>query len=361
MKIKLNSLSISLLVSSLSKCFFLGLAFPYIFHKTGTSSWISMLIGGLFSVIIILIILKAFNSGNGNIFMRINKTFGRFGYFLNIILSITSFLIFCLIYYRIVSFTSTEFLNDTPTFIIGLMIIIVIYYLSHNNLNAFFKFCMFSFLICNLILIFNSSCLLNYFDFNNIKPLFNSNIKDILESGIYLAFFFSAPLYILLMIPKECVIDIEKFNKYILVFMGLSFIVCFFIMNVILGVLGIELTNIFTYPEFIVLKSIDFLNFIQNVESISTTLWVLYIIVTSGALALFIKYALCEVFKIQYNNKIIIPVICIIVFIITSFLFDKEFIIERFNLAKYTLITFLVNLLIICLYLIVNKIKKINA
>ena len=361
MKLKLNSLSVSLLISSLSKCLFFGYGYKFITSVSGTSSLLSILIGGIFSFFIVKLVLICFNSMEGSMPIKIQHIFGKhLGNIINFIIIIFSFFLACLIFWRLNSFIAIEFLNYTPRILLSLIMCLVIAYLSHISINSFFRFIAIVFLISTIINLFNFYGCSSYFNFNNLLPLFSVSKHEILLSSIYFCIFFSGLSFLILLIPKECINDIWNFNKFFYYFYLISFIEIFISFSLIIGVLGINVVNLFTFPEYIVLKRIDLLNFIQNVESISSSLYLMYSFSICALLINYIKVSikssLC--FHIKTDSKLTL-LVCLFMFIVT--VLKKDIFIESEAFVIYPFICLVVIIFILIIYLSAYTIKKINT
>lgn len=121
-------------------------------------------------------------------------------------------------------------------------------------------------------------------------------------------------------------------------------IILFIIIICTFGNLGVEMSALYRYPEYIVLKRISALNFIDNVENILFIIWIIIGFTSSTMSSLNIKRL--------YGNKVFYISIISLYLLISFWLIDSYKVIEF--LAKY----YLAILTSIMIILLLSKIKK---
>ena len=114
---------------------------------------------------------------------------------------------------------------------------------------------------------FSFSGLISSFDISNLKPMFQSNTTDYL-SGInsYYAFHI-VPMFLITMIPKNSV-EKPKFKKTLIISTIISSISMSAVIFATLSTLGYQLTALYEYPEFHVLKQATIVGASSRIESI---------------------------------------------------------------------------------------------
>lgn len=216
----------------------------------------SVLLGSLLSFIPIFFILK----------IKPNKLV-RF--LLIIFLSI--YFIYTL--YLIKIYVQDKYLDSTPSFIIIFMFLLPISYIK--DIKTISKVSFILFIITSITIVFSFINLCPSIEINNFKP-FNTNIKDIIIGSLKYMFYFVSPSLMLVFIPKN-----EISNKTVILFYILSTIHILLLFILIIGIFGIDLSINFTYPEYSLMKKINYFDFIQHIENIIAIEWIYSIFISS--------------------------------------------------------------------------------
>ena len=126
-----------------------------------------------------------------------------------------------------------------------------------------------------------------------------------------------------------------------------------------LGVLGIDLIKIYTYPVYIVLKKIHIINFINSIENITVLMWFFILIFTSSLSLFFSKTCLTQMFNIINKRiKIIVNIIlCLLVSFLPLSLFKNKSFFDKPISALIPVIIYSITYLLIIIILVANKIK----
>ena len=133
----------------------------------------------------------------------------------------------------------------------------------------------------------------------------------------------------------------------------LSFLMIFLSISTTIGVSGINISNLFDYPFYSVLKRIKLFSFLDSLENISIMLWILYIINASSSMMLFIQSSLQETFHLSNKiSKIANIILMIISFIIPNFIFlnnnyneSYEYIWFPFSFLSFMFIVIIISLI----------------
>ena len=157
---------------------------------------------------------------------------------------------------------------------------------------------------------------------------------------------------------KNSLVDKEKFKKYFYSMLTLSFIILFVAISTTIGIYGINLTGLFDYPLYTVLKRIRIFSFLESLENISSIIWVLYTI-NAGSIML------CTLFdnlQAAYNlnnkkSKILNSILILIAFIFPLIFYKNNNYLETYGYVKFPLIVTLVLLVLIIISTIVVSIK----
>ena len=188
--------------------------------------------------------------------------------------------------------------------------------------------------------VINIFSLIPYIKIINIYPIYNYDIKSILTSSFIFFSLFTGPLFITSFYKKENLIDPYNIKKKMIINTFISFALLFIILFLILSILGINLINIFEYPEYVVLKKLK-ISFIERIENIGFCIWGIMSLIASSFSCLYIKRIINETFNIKdkYLQMISTLIIIILLILIPRIFFDtNDFAFKKlFNITPYIL------------------------
>jgi spore germination protein KB len=363
-KDRLNSFEFSCIIPLIVSNSILGSGFLYLYNYSNKSSILSMIIGLILSIFPILLVFKVFNiHQNLEISEKIKNLFPKYIYYIfSMLLIITSLSLSALIFFRLTVFFHSQFTGSFSKIIIASVLMITTYYLTSKNIEVIARFSVVITFICLFIHIFDSLSLIPQFKLDNVLPIINTNYKNIITSSLIFSCLFSGPSFLLLIIPKNSIVDKYKLKKNIIITYVISGVSLLAINIITLGVLGIDLIKIFTYPVYIVLKRINIIDFVNSIENISVLMWFFILIFTSAFSLFFSKTYLIKLFKI--NDKRIKTCITIFMNLLIAFLplllFSNKSFFDKPISAVIPVIIYSFIYLLLIIILIANKIKTKN-
>ena len=357
---KINSIGLFTMINSLTSASLYGIFSSYLISKSGNDSFISIIIGFIISIIISKVLLSFFYKYPSLSFSeKIKKINCKSHYLLIIIILISVIFEYILFTYRLTSFLSTQYLIETPKYLISILVIFITFYISSKDLETIIRVSTITFFISMFIFLFDFITLFNQIKIDNLLPLFNTSYKNIFISSITFAIYFSIPLTNLYALKYNQIEDKNIFKKYYYFGITLSFIIALISTISVIGISGVEINKLFDYPIYTVLKRIKLFSFLDSLENISIMLWLLFIINTSSMSLLFITNTFKNTFK---TNKKITKIFSIIVitvsFIIENFIFSNNNYNESYKYIWIPFITLLVILLIIIISLIKDRLNN---
>ena len=221
-----------------SRALFNGIAMSYIFYTCGSGFWISEILGTILGVIVLIMVKKT----NSNHFVRA---------FVGFVLSLLSVIV-------LINLGHTLYLRETPVFILAVFPIIGAFIISNSKeiplkrtVHVLFIYSIFLFLL-------KIWGLYSHIKIDNLLPIYNLDIKSILWGSIT---YMSVGIVPVLGLNK---IDDKKNIIFDYLVASLTIFTVSFLAA---SVLGINEVKLYRYPEYVVLKRIGFLNFINNVDS----------------------------------------------------------------------------------------------
>ena len=313
------------LTNFFSKALFLGIGISKVLIDAKESAIFSIILGTIFGTLILFILNKlSFYKCNG----------------------LRRFIMFIIIYILLVigltEFTtliSSIYLIDIKKYILMLPTLAVILYMNSKSIEVHYKVSSMLYSVSFTIFIISFFSLAPKIDYLNLLPLFKKKKKKILFTSLEFTLFSVVPNILL------GGLDIKKDNKIIKRYLVSNLLLSLMIL-VTQGILSVELVRMFKYPEYIVLKKISLLDFINNVENIISFLWIFTI---------FMYLSICskELYDMAYdtfNNRYIYPI----------FLFISTYFISNYFLDNVNCLLFLFNnlwlilLVILVIYILVN-------
>lgn len=236
------------------------------------------------------------------------KVFGKWiGTLLSLYFIFFSFLNAAQVLYYIGNFMTTQILINTPIQVINILfagIIIFGMYLGIATLARtaeilfsifialFFVFCIFLFPQSN---------------YDNFKPIFENGIKPIIKGSLTYMSIAVFPLFALLMIFPANVTNPKKAKKAFLLGSFLGGIIICLVIVLSISVLGAPLSEISSFPSYLLAKKIDVGNFFQRVEAIMAIMWLFTIFFKLTMYFYGFVVGLAQVFSITNYRPLLLP------------------------------------------------------
>lgn len=335
MKEKISNIEFSGLMIMILVASFLGVGIFISIKTAGVDSYLCIIVSFILGLYILFLFRNIFNyEPDLPIYQKLEKLFGKkVGLIFNFLFIINT-LMFCIsMLYDLTNFIVSQFLQQTPDIVIIIPFALLICYLCTKGIQNISRTTFILVILNIILLIIALISLVPQIKASNLMPSLEHGIFPPLKGGAYITLFNILPLYLLLAIPKNNIVQSEKNKKYFFVTYTLSLFIMFLIILTTMGNLGVHLSSIYQYPEYMVLKRINFFNFINRIENIINIQWIfgLYILLTLG-----IFYINSFVNK---KNRKIIPYFIISIVILLSFIFFKNIVIFNTYIQKYLIYT----------------------
>ena len=313
------------LTNFFSKALFLGIGISKVLIDAKESAIFSIILGTIFGTIILFILNKlSFYKCNG-----IRKLIMFIIIYILLVIGLTEF----------TTLISSIYLIDIKKYILMLPTLAVILYMNSKSIEVHYKVSSMLYGLSFTIFIIAFFSLAPQIDYLNLLPLFNVSFKKILFTSLEFTLFSVVPNILL------GGLDIKKDNKIIKRYL-ISNLLLSLVILVTQGILSIELVRMFKFPEYIVLKKISLLDFINNVENIISFIWIFTI---------FMYLSICskELYDMAYdtfNNRYIYPI-----FLFISTYFISNYFLDNVNCLLYLFNNlWLILLVILVIYILVN-------
>ena len=356
MNTKISKKGFASIIYFITQVMFLRVGTTQILNSAKSGSIYSIVLGSLFSLIILFFIIKLCNYEKDlTLFEKIEKLYGKFGKIINLFLVIIFSLFFIYLLWSINSYVQNKYLDQTPSYIILLLFLIPTIWCATLDMKTIAKVSLSLFFISIIMILFSISNLFMSIDFENFKPFFNTPFFTIIKNALVFTAYFVTPTFMMITVPKNMIYDSKNLTKEVTKFYILSEInyICIFIF--IIGIFGVELAKIFSYPEYSLMKKVNYFDFIQHIENIATIQF-LYCLFISNVMSLnFIKSYLIHIKKYKKIPYFIIIGICLFLSLI---LFNNTTIGYNFIKKYYIYIYSIPLLLIVIISDLLIKIKK---
>jgi len=355
-KDKINCLQFASMLGMLLTASFIGLGMFSVIKSSGVDAYISIIIAAIAGLFILLSFFTIFDyEPSLNIAQKFKNVFGLyFGSILNFICFVAVLTMGISEMFNLTTFITSQFLKETPPLLIGICFSFIIILVNIKGIETLSRTCLILFVINVILFLISIIGLIPEFQLSNLKPFLEFGIKRPMIGAIYNFLFNLLPIYFLLIVPKNNLVNKEKYRKYMWIFYALSVLIKLSLMLITLGVLGIHLASIYQYPEYIVMKHIKIFNFIDRIENVITIQWLFGLFFNIS----FVVYYILNSIK-PCNKSKILPIVVTSVILFCSMFFFKNNIV--FNNYTYTIVPYIrVILLSIYILLFIGVVIKKN-
>lgn len=321
-----------------------GIGFFLLFKYAGKDAWISVILGSLISIGIIYVyhFIKDYLK-DSTLKEKLQQTFlGKIFLFI--------FIIFYLYLMTIVLILLPMFVNSfyllyTPKILVVIPFLLLAIYIANKDKSTLISLSNLLY-ACSLVIIFLYAFLLiKYIDFNNILPIYTNKNINILKATLIYASISAIPNIITINYEDNTFKDDLK--NYIC-----GTLTSFSITLVTILTLGEPLIKIYSFPEYDVLKQIKILDFIENIENLSTFVWYFDMFFMLGTLTTNLKETLPKKY-----NKVYYYLSILIVLILATFIIGENYRIISIMFKAYAIVLYIF-FFIFVLLLIYLKAKK---
>ena len=141
MNTKISNKGFASIIYFITQVMFLRIGTTQILNSSGNNSIYSIILGSIFSLIVLFFIIKLFNYEKDlTIFEKIEKLYGKYiGKIINIFLFIVFILFFIYLLWSVNSYVQNKYLDKTPSFIILILFLIPTVWCSSLNIKVIAK------------------------------------------------------------------------------------------------------------------------------------------------------------------------------------------------------------------------------
>lgn len=357
MKDKISNLELGVLNYFLTRAFFIGITFNCLIKFMKQDSSIIPLISIILGYIIICLNNIIFNyKPNLNVAEKIKTLFKGKSSTILILLIFILCLNFCFINsVNLNNFIHSQFLAKTPVLVICIFFMIAAVYVLSKDILSISRTSVILFYIGFSLFLLTAIALIPTAELSNLKPIFQFKFKNIFEAlNCYYAFNLT-PIFLLTIIPKDT-IKSKNIKLTLLISYIVSAITLFLVIFFTIATFGFELTKLYEYPEFNVLKHVSLLGIASRIESILVIQWIFDIFIYNVISLYFMSKCISTITNFNNQFKLINIILAVLIVFLTQ-VFSRYNIFMNNILIKYTsIITTIVTIFITLL--IVLKIKS---
>jgi len=353
---KISNLEISSLVVIITVTMYAGINIDLIKEVTNTNGWIAVIISNIIGLLPLLIYLYIANyKPSIAINKKINELFKKGSIIINSLICIILLFIGITILYNTNNFITTQLLYRTPHIVIAILLVLIASYHVSKGINSITRV---SIIMLTFNIILSSLgffSLIPEINIENFMPILKIDTNNIIPSAIKLASINSLPIILVSIIPKEDSLKPNKYNKSIIIAYLIGALISLSIIIETYGILGIHLVKIFEYPEYIVYKKIVLLGFLERVENIISSQWIIgnYIYLT------LIIYYISNTINLKHkkSNLITSLIIGTIIIIIKLTIFNNNIIFYNYikNIFAYICMSLFIIYIIIAIKIFIDK------
>lgn len=332
----------------LTRSFFLGIGFSLIIGLTKQDSIIAFILGTIIGIFFIFLINKIQQYKKEKNLDELLSEMGWFGIVLRIIFLIfgITLLMEGITFFQL--FASSFFLTKTPLFLISLPIILLILKIAQGGIKTTFRVASCLFPISLTLTLLSLFVLFKYAQIDNITPLFVTKPCSFIRATFYYTSLVVSPSIIMLLTKNN---NENAIPSYLL---G-----CFTLilkMFLIIAIVGPILASYFRFPEYVILKEIKLLDFIEKIENIVAISWVFDHFVYVSVSSLFIKELLPK-----KKQNITHGIVVILIYFISFMFLGKYYTNELFLYYFLPIFIFVIFILTIPSLLVYTyKKRKVN-
>lgn len=353
-KTKFTSFQFAILIIFPILSLFSGIGTYNIINIAMVDSWVSPLIGGILGVIVLLLFVYIFDYlPDKNIVEKNKVLFGKvLGTIINYIISGLFIMIGVVLIYNVSNFAVSQFLAETPLLVFMMLLGIVLIYNVSIGIENISRVGIIFFGIIIILTIISTFGVLPTVELSRIKPMLEYGIEKPIMGGIFIFIVNIVPIFALLIVEKDMLIDKKKTAKYLSIFYILGIIFIFMAIFLTISSLGIYLSLEYQYAEYTVLKKISLLNFIDRIENFIYIKWILSSLMFLSIIIYYISK------NISKKSRFIVPagVLGIIIYI-SLYLFKNNTIFYNFtaNIFPYICLMLFIIFIIICINIFIRK------
>ncbi len=358
MKNKINCLQYSTMVVLIMVSAFMGIGVYCLVQAAGIDAYITIPLGMIVGIPVLLLFLYIANyEPDLALPKKLEKLYGkRLGKVVTLICAIFIFIFANNYMFNLINFIVSQFLPETPLLVVGIVFAVLTIYTNTKGIETISRVSLLLLTINLILFAIGFIGLIPSIDTSNLKPFLEFGIGRPLQATFYFVTLMIMPIFALLIVPKNQVVNPEKYNKSIVISYLVSLFIIFGFCIITLGILGIHLASIYQYPEYIILKHVNLFGFLDRIENIITAQWIFGLFFCVA----FAVYYIGNSIKLEHNSKMLPTSIVTLMLLASVYLIPNNtfFNVYIYYVAPILRVASLVVFIIIAISIFIKKRKK---
>ena len=303
MKNKINCLQYSTMLILIVVSAFMGIGVYSLVQAAGIDAYIAILLGIIVGIPVLLLFLYIANYEPDLAFpKKLEKLYGKkMGKIVTIVCAIFIFIFANNYMFNLINFIVSQFLPETPLMVIGIVFGVLTIYINSKGIETISRVSLLLLAINIILFAIGFIGLIPNIEITNLKPFLEFGIERPFQATFYFVTLIVMPMFALLIVPKNKVIDTKNYNKAIVISYIISLLFVFGFCIITLGILGIHLASIYQYPEYMILKHVNLFGFLDRIENIITAQWIFGLFFSVA----FAVYYIGNSIKLEHNSKLL--------------------------------------------------------
>lgn len=326
--------------------------------------WMATIIGCILGFIpFYLYISLSAKHPDKNIFEIIESSLGKF-FGKCIVTLITLFAISFVLYYfwNLTNLISSQYLYKTPQLFVYIIFAVPMIYILSKGIKVALRSITIIFFLTMILYIITFISLVPQAHVDNLFPILKDGILPVIHAAFGFVAYCITPLLFIGAIPVHYYEDKENYKKYMIIAYIVACVTVFAIPFLVITIFGIDLAQLYQYPEFQILRRVTIGGFIERVESTLSIQWIfeLFVLITIGMY--FIKQGVYHIFHIKKNwVKVGLNGLFLIFSIFASInFFSNNTIANQISVRQYPFVCygFLIFFLLLYIFISIKKKRK---
>lgn len=279
---KINVWQFAVLMTFLGNGLFEGVSAIFLFYNAKQSAPFTALVATILGLIPMFLIYKLINyEPDKNLIEKIETLFSKkIASIINLIVAIIVVFILTFNLWLIVNFSYVKYLSQTPPTFLAILFLIPAIYTVYKGIEGIVRSGEVLFFIVLIFHFIITQSLSKNIDVANVLPLFEVGIPTIIISAIQFMSYTITPFLLVLIIPKNKIIDNHKLKGYYIGGYLFSMMTMVLVSFMVMSIIGPNLATMYRFPLYYVMKKIQIIGVIENVENIFATHWVFNMYIT---------------------------------------------------------------------------------
>ena len=328
-------------------------------YNAKQDAWIAAIIGtgiGLLVIWLFCIIAKWFPLLT---YVQINeKILGKWvGKIVSLLFVFMSFLYCASLLFQSGTFVNTHVMPNTPMAVLNILMALIIVMGVRLGLETLARSAEILILVFFVLFIFLVVFVSPEIKFENLQPVFEVKTKTIINSTIFLVAVSSLNSVVLLMILPAFINKPKQATKSFLTGNLIGGIVLIIITFLCVSVIGAENTDRQLYPGYELAKRINIADFIQRIEGIMATLWIITLYFKTSLYFYASVLGLSQILNLKDYRPLTLPLGMIAV-ALSLMIYPNIVYQQKWDATTGTSFTILIGLVFPLLLVIVYAIRK---